>query len=145
MTFNTRPIGLVFKQHPRDPANVNVRKNMCDPYIIKENRGFRLLKKLTYIWIGKNPYCEPLKWKMENSNFIISNLIEDSISHKKGLITKFIRYLKHKLHCCTLPDERCLSHSMCLYQVWLTLYFLNDLANDAESTQKSKITSLSLV
>ena len=23
MMLNTRPIGLVFKQHPRDPANVN--------------------------------------------------------------------------------------------------------------------------
>ena len=33
MMLNTRPIGLVFKQHPRDPANVNSWKNMCDPYI----------------------------------------------------------------------------------------------------------------
>ena len=32
MMLNTRPIGLVFKQHPRDPANVNACKNMCDPY-----------------------------------------------------------------------------------------------------------------
>ena len=30
----TRPIGLVFKQHPRDPANVNALKNMCDPRIL---------------------------------------------------------------------------------------------------------------
>ena len=28
-----------------------------------------------------------------------------------------------------------------LYQVMMTLHFLNDIANDAESTQKSKITS----
>ena len=34
MMLNTRPIGLVFKQHPRDPANVNAWKNMCDPYIL---------------------------------------------------------------------------------------------------------------
>ena len=27
---------------------------------------------------------------------------------------------------------------MCLYQVMLTLHFLNDVANDVESTQKSK-------
>ena len=34
MMLNTRPIGLVFKQHPRDPANVNEKKkNMCDPHI----------------------------------------------------------------------------------------------------------------
>ena len=32
-----------------------------------------------------------------------------------------------------------------LYQVMMTLHFLNDVANDAESTQKSKNTSLSLV
>ena len=32
-----------------------------------------------------------------------------------------------------------------LYQVMVILHFLNDVANDAESTQKSKITSLSLV
>ena len=31
--LNTRPSGLVFKQLPRDPANVNAWKNMCDPYI----------------------------------------------------------------------------------------------------------------
>ena len=34
-----------------------------------------------------------------------------------------------------------LSHGMCLYQVITTLHVLNDVANDAESTQKkSKIT-----
>ena len=30
----------------------------------------------------------------------------------------------------------CLSHGMCLYQVILTLHFLNGVVNDAESTQK---------
>ena len=52
-----------------------------------------------------------------------------------------ISYLSYLLHSCTLPDESCLSHSMCLYQVMMTLKFLNDVidvANDAESTQKSK-------
>ena len=29
----------------------------------------------------------------------------------------------------------------CLYQVMMTLHFLSDVTNDAESTQKSKITS----
>ena len=39
------------------------------------------------------------------------------------------------------PSEiRCQSRGMCLYQVMMTLYFLNDVANDAESTQKSIIT-----
>ena len=33
----------------------------------------------------------------------------------------------------------------CLYQVMMTLHFLNDVANDAESTQKLKITSSSLI
>ena len=31
--LNTRPSGLVFKQLPRDPANVNAWKTMDDPYI----------------------------------------------------------------------------------------------------------------
>ena len=35
----------------------------------------------------------------------------------------------------------CLSHGMCPYQVMMTLHFLNEVANDAESTQKSKIMS----
>ena len=35
----------------------------------------------------------------------------------------------------------CVSLSMCLYQVMMTLHFLNEVANDAESTTKSKITS----
>ena len=40
-----------------------------------------------------------------------------------------------------LSDKRCLSHGTCLYQVMITLHFLTDIANDAESTQKSKIIS----
>ena len=28
------------------------------------------------------------------------------------------------MHCCTLPDNYCLSRGMCLYQVMLTLHFL---------------------
>ena len=39
-----------------------------------------------------------------------------------------------------LPDKSCLSHGMCIYQVMMRLQFLNDIANEAESTQKSKIT-----
>ena len=30
--LNTRPSGLMFKQLTRDPANVNARKTMGDPY-----------------------------------------------------------------------------------------------------------------
>ena len=41
------------------------------------------------------------------------------------------------MHCCTLPDKH-LFHGMCLYQVMMTLHFLNDVANDAESAQKIK-------
>ena len=32
--LNTRPYRLVFKELPWDPANINARKNMCDPYIL---------------------------------------------------------------------------------------------------------------
>ena len=51
----------------------------------------------------------------------------------------FIGHLSYKLHCLALPDKRCLSHGLCLYEVVMTLYFLNDIVNDAESTQKWKI------
>ena len=45
----------------------------------------------------------------------------------------------------TAPDKHFLSHDMYLYQVMMRLHILNDVANDTESTQKSKITSQSLV
>ena len=32
-----------------------------------------------------------------------------------------------------------LSHGMCLYQVMMTLHFLNEVANDFESTQNRKL------
>ena len=37
-----------------------------------------------------------------------------------------------------LPDKHGLSRDMCLYQVMMMLHFLNHVANDTESTQKSK-------
>ena len=37
-----------------------------------------------------------------------------------------------------LPDKCCLFHGMCLYQVMMTLHFLNDITNDAESIQKNE-------
>ena len=40
-----------------------------------------------------------------------------------------------------LPDKRCLSHGMCLYQVIITLHLLTDVVNDIESSRKSIITS----
>ena len=40
-----------------------------------------------------------------------------------------------------MPDKRYLPYVMCLYQVMMTVHFLNDIANDAESTQKLKIMS----
>ena len=46
----------------------------------------------------------------------------------------FVSYLLYLLHCCTLPDKHGLTHGMCLYQVMMTLHFLKDVANDAEST-----------
>ena len=29
-----------------------------------------------------------------------------------GMALTFISYLSYQLHCCTLPDKRCLSHGM---------------------------------
>ena len=67
--------------------------------------------------------------------------ILDKMTRVKG----FISYLSYRLQYCTLPDKRCLSHSMCLYQVMMTVHFMNDVANDTESTQKSIIVSYSLI
>ena len=40
----------------------------------------------------------------------------------------------------SLYDKCWLSHDMCLYKVMVWLNFLNDVANGAESTQKSIVT-----
>ena len=41
----------------------------------------------------------------------------------------------------TKPTNQTYLTACYLYQVMMTLHILNDVANDAESTQKSKITS----
>ena len=64
-----------------------------------------------------------------------------NLMHWRIIEITLISYLSYKLHCCTLPIKRCLSHGMCLYQVMMMLHFSNDVTNDTESTQKSKITS----
>ena len=51
---------------------------------------------------------------------------------EKGTIKHDLSVTSH-INC---TDKRCLSHSMCLYQVMMTLHFLNNIANDTESTQK---------
>ena len=58
-----------------------------------------------------------------------------------AIVCLIISYLSYLLPCCTLPDKHGLSQGMCLYQVMMTLHFLNDVANDPESKLKSKITS----
>ena len=58
--------------------------------------------------------------------------------------SNIVSYQLHRI-LTALPDKRCLFHGMYLYQVMMTLHFLNDVANDTESTQKSKILSSSLV
>ena len=37
------------------------------------------------------------------------------------------------------PDKHCLSHGMCLYQVKMTLHFLNDVANENGSFTRIQI------
>ena len=59
-------------------------------------------------------------------------------SNKMSLLILFISYLSYQLHCCTLPDKRCLSHGMLPLSGHDDLHFLNNVANDAESTYKSK-------
>ena len=68
-------------------------------------------EKISKMNAANKPYVEPL----ELSTLMLS--------------------ISYKLHCCTLPDKRWLSHGMRLYQIMMTLDFLNDVANDAESTQ----------
>ena len=58
--------------------------------------------------------------------------------YKNVSVTSHIKYIVTRG-----SDKRCLSHGMCLYQVIMMLIF-NDIVNDAESTQKSIITSRSL-
>ena len=58
-----------------------------------------------------------------------------------GVVLDFISYLSYQLHCCTLPDKRCLSHGMLPLSGHDDVALLNDVANDAESTYKSKMTS----
>ena len=42
-------------------------------------------------------------------------------------------HINWSVACCLI--NVCLSHGMCLYQVMMMLHFLNDVANDAESTK----------
>ena len=69
---------------------------------------------------------------------------------RTNLSLKFLRtiflslFIGNRLHYCIVTRwsiKRCLSHGMCLYQVMMTLHFLNDVDNDAESTQSSIITA----
>ena len=56
----------------------------------------------------------------------------------------YIVYISNRLYYCIVrlwSDKRCQSHGMYLYQVMMTLHCLNHVANDAESTQSSIITS----
>ena len=53
--------------------------------------------------------------------YYTDNIVKDMIN----LVYYFISYLSYLLH------------GMCLYQVMMTLHFLNDVVDDIESTQKS--------
>ena len=57
------------------------------------------------------------------------------------MIKMLISYLSYQLHCCTLPDKRCLSHGMLPLSGHDDVALFNDVANDAESTQTSEITT----
>ena len=61
---------------------------------------------------------------MEGSSILVLEI--------RGIQITFISYLSYSLHCGTLPDKRCLSHGMCLYQVMMTLHFFENVPNDAE-------------
>ena len=71
----------------------------------------------------------------KNTSTILLLLYQRALKSSMSVML-FISYLSYYLHCCTLPDKRCLSHGMNLYQVMMTLHFLNDVANDAESIER---------
>ena len=54
----------------------------------------------------------------------------------QALGVNFISYLLNKLLCLI---KIVLSHRMCLYQVMMTLHFLNEVANEAESYKNRKL------
>ena len=78
----------------------------------------------------ENSTCDPFKCTMGNPILVVS-----------------IFFSKRSYFCIVTSwsDKCCLSHGMCLYQVIMTLHFLNDVVNDIESTRKSIITSKLLV
>ena len=79
--------------------------------------------------------AEPLN-NLINVSLKVSGLIKDSIDalvYQSPLI--FTELFQHNLINVSYLT------ACYLYQVMMTLHFLNDVANDAESTQKSKITS----
>ena len=84
---------------------------------------------------------------LDNSNSSNSKYLQNKFGihwiqvREDTIIFNLISYHSYSLQCCMLPEKRYLSQGMCLYQVMMTLLFLNDIANDAESTQNSKITS----
>ena len=72
--------------------------------------------------------------KQQNHN-LITDCIIDAIT--EVIVYKSIYQLPFLLTAALHDaDKHCLSHGMCIYQVMMTLHFLNDVANDAESTQK---------
>ena len=61
---------------------------------------------------------------------------QNTVLHSNELNT-FVSYLSYQLHCCTLPEKRCLSHGM----LSLSGHFLND-AESAKNTKYVIIASL---
>ena len=102
------------------------------------NERFR---SVSYLNLNSDPPLCNKRGNHSNELLLGAHCRMISTLYSIDVISLFISYLSFYMHCCTLPDKRCLSHGLCLYQVIMTLYFLNDVANDAESTQKSKITS----
>ena len=67
----------------------------------------------------------------------VSLNIYNDTHHDNDLILYFIYQLPFILTAVLpVPDRRCLSHGMCLYQVMMALHFLSDVAIDAEIDTK---------
>ena len=88
-------------------------------------------------WLGQNFSPPNTSYICEGKalKYCAKLLAHLSLSNKYKINWPFFDFISYLVHCCTLPDKRCLSYRMCLYQVMTALHFFNDVANDAESTQ----------
>ena len=80
--LNTRPLGRVFKHHPRDPASVNAMKQTCVIVILAYFTWFQLKQRWKHRLNIKHPFSYTwflkTKWRQRQ----LPNVITPSQRHK---------------------------------------------------------------